>query len=195
MEAATKEFAQNGFPTANINVIARESGISIGSMYNYFESKEALFLEIIDRGYKIIEEVFSKIDAKPLNVFDKIEQLLRAAQAYSKQYPELIQIYLDMTSEGLSHLSSGLSGKLETISAFYYRALIAKSVKEGSIDPELDQRMAAFCLDNLILILQYSYASDYFKERLKIFVGEDAVEDDDKIIVEMMRFIKKALSS
>ncbi|MDM8516122.1 TetR/AcrR family transcriptional regulator [Desulfobacterales bacterium HSG16] len=128
LEVATKEFAQNGFPTANINVIARKSGISIGSMYNYFESKEALFLEIIDRGYKIIEEVFEKIESKPADVFEKIEQLLRAAQAYSKQYPELIQIYLDMTSEGLSHLSSKLSGKLETVSAFFFRTLIAESL-------------------------------------------------------------------
>ncbi|HOM88904.1 MAG TPA: TetR/AcrR family transcriptional regulator, partial [Spirochaetota bacterium] len=34
---ATKEFAKNGFKGANINIIAKKAGISIGSMYNYFE--------------------------------------------------------------------------------------------------------------------------------------------------------------
>ncbi len=44
----------NGFSAANINVMAKNAGISIGSMYNYFESKENLFLAVVDYGYKVL---------------------------------------------------------------------------------------------------------------------------------------------
>ncbi len=191
---AAAEFAKHGFKAANINVIAKKAGISIGSMYNYFSSKEDLFLTVIDYGYQVLESVISEIDLEKGDIFDKIERLLRAAQKYSKEYPELNQIYLDITSEGLSHLSVMLSRKMETISARFYRAMLSESKKSGEVDPELDEYVTSYCLDNLILLLQYSYTTDYFRERMKIFAGEDALEDDEKIISGMMVFIRKALS-
>jgi len=191
---AAAEFARYGFKAANINVIAKKAGISIGSMYNYFNSKEDLFLTIIDYGYQVLEGVLSEIDLEKGDIFDKIERLLRAAQKFSKKYPELNQIYLDITSEGLSHLSVMLSRKMETISARFYRALISESKKTGEVDPKIEEYVTSFCLDNLILLLQYSYTTDYFRERMKIFAGEDALDNDEKIVHGMMYFIRKALS-
>lgn len=194
LNTAAREFAANGFRAANINVIAKKAGISIGSMYNYFESKEALFLTIIDHGYRVLEAVLSEVDLKKGDIYDKIERLLRAAQKYSREYPELNQIYLDLTSEGLSHLSVMLSRKMETISALFYRGLIQRSKAEGSVDPSLDEHITAFCLDNLILMLQYAYTTDYFRERMKIFAGENALDEDERIIRGIMRFVRGALS-
>ncbi len=194
LEAATAEFAGKGFPGANINRIAEQAGISIGAMYNYFGSKDDLFLTIIDRAHTILEKVIQDISQADVDIFESIEKLFRAAQKYSQSYPELTQIYLDMTSEGLSHLSRQLSGKMETISSQYYRVLISKAKDAGQVDLNLDTRVAAFCLDNLIVMLQYSYASDYFKERLKIFIGTDAVGDEQRMIAEMMRFIRGAFA-
>ena len=190
---AAAEFATHGLKTANINVIAKKAGISIGSMYNYFSSKEDLFLSVIDYGYQVLERVISEIDLEKGDIFDKIERLLRAAQRYTREYPELNQIYLDMTSQGLSHLSVQLSRKMETISAQFYRSLLIASKQSGIVDPELDENIASFCLDNLILLLQFSYTTDYFQERMKIFAGEDAADNDEKMIQGMMRFIKNAL--
>ncbi len=192
LRAATSEFAGKGFPGANINVIAKKAGISIGAMYNYFGSKDDLFLTIIDRAHSILAQVIDEVEQADADIFKSIEKLLRDAQAYSKRYPELTQIYLDMTSEGLSHLSRQLSGQMETISSRFYQALIAKAAEEGRIDPGIDIRVASFCLDNLIMMIQYSYASDYFKERMQIFIGPDASRDDERIIQGMMHFIRGA---
>ena len=112
LDAGTAEFAAKGFPGANINTIAKKAGISIGAMYNYFGSKDDLFLTIIDRAHAILEKVIGEVEQADTDIFESIEKLLRAAQAYTKQYPELTQIYLDMTSEGLSHLSRQLSGQM-----------------------------------------------------------------------------------
>jgi len=194
LETAVAEFAGKGFSTANINVIAQKAGISIGSMYNYFESKEHLFLSVVDYGYKVLEEAISSVDLEKGDIFDKIEMLIRLAQKFSKENPQLNQIYLDLASQGLFHLSQKLSRQVEGITALFYRALINDAKKQGAIADDIDECVTSFCLDNMILLLQFSYSSEYYKERMKIFAGDDAVENDEKMVVQMMRFIRRALS-
>src|SRR4051812_21834682 len=43
VEAATKVFVAKGFRRTQIADIATELGVSVGNVYNYVESKEALF--------------------------------------------------------------------------------------------------------------------------------------------------------
>lgn len=193
LSAAAAEFAALGFSAANINVIARKADISIGSMYNYFESKEALFLTVGERGYRIILEVLSEINLDDGDIFDKFEKMFRAVQTYARKYRVYNQIYLDMASEGISHLSSQLSNTMEALTADYFKSLLSEAMGAGIIDSTLDMNVTAFCLDNLIITLQYSYTSPYLAERMKIFAGEDALENDEKMIQGIMRFIRNAL--
>jgi TetR/AcrR family transcriptional regulator len=195
IEAAIAEFSDKGFVAANINVIAKNAGISIGSMYNYFDSKESLFLTIVDYGYAVLEGVIASIDLEKGNIFDKFELLVRAAQQFSKAHPELIRIYLDSASSGLGHLSERLSRQVESITAEFYRGLIAEAKAAGLVARDIDAHAAAFCIDNLILLMQYSYTSGYFRERMKIFAGDDALENDEKIVAGIMRFIRGGLGA
>jgi len=48
LEAATAEFAREGYIGANINRISRTAGFAKGTIYNYFPSKRALMLALID---------------------------------------------------------------------------------------------------------------------------------------------------
>ncbi|MGC1679295.1 MAG: helix-turn-helix domain-containing protein [Candidatus Binataceae bacterium] len=51
IEAAIRVFATKGFRRAQMADIAREMGVSAGLLYNYVESKEALFYFVIDHGF------------------------------------------------------------------------------------------------------------------------------------------------
>jgi AcrR family transcriptional regulator len=48
LDAASEEFAKEGFKGANINRISIAAGFAKGTVYNYFESKRALMLALID---------------------------------------------------------------------------------------------------------------------------------------------------
>jgi len=48
LEAAAEEFAREGYAGANINRISRAAGFAKGTIYNYFSSKRALMLALID---------------------------------------------------------------------------------------------------------------------------------------------------
>ncbi len=49
LDAAMRVFAQKGFTRATNKDIAREAGITPGLIYYYFESKEAVFREIVEQ--------------------------------------------------------------------------------------------------------------------------------------------------
>jgi AcrR family transcriptional regulator len=195
LNAAIAEFAKKGFNAANINHIAKNADISIGSMYNYFSSKEDLYLTLIDYGYQLLESVISRIDLSEGSIFDKLEKLLRAAQEYSRMYPEITHIYIDISTEGLSHLSERLSRKMETISALYYQSLIDAAKRDGLVLSDVDAKIASFCIDNIIMMVQFSYASKYYAERLKIFTGiTELDENQEDLIAGIMQFLRRALA-
>ncbi|MFZ5816853.1 MAG: TetR family transcriptional regulator [Bacillota bacterium] len=49
LEAAQQAFAQHGYERASVNHIIELAGSSKGSFYHHFDSKEAVFLELMDR--------------------------------------------------------------------------------------------------------------------------------------------------
>jgi AcrR family transcriptional regulator len=51
IEAAVRVFTAKGYRRAQMDDIAAEMGVSKGTLYNYVESKEALFFLIFDQGF------------------------------------------------------------------------------------------------------------------------------------------------
>jgi AcrR family transcriptional regulator len=47
--AAARAFEQKGFDRASVNEIAERAGVSVGSLYQYYPSKEALLVALIER--------------------------------------------------------------------------------------------------------------------------------------------------
>jgi len=54
MDVALELFAREGYSHTSISQLAKEAEISKGLMYNYFESKEALLIALIEDGIKDI---------------------------------------------------------------------------------------------------------------------------------------------
>jgi len=73
LEAATNEFAQQGFEKANINQISISAGFAKGTIYNYFESKRMLMMELID---EISQSHFDFIQQQVLHKENAVERLI-----------------------------------------------------------------------------------------------------------------------
>jgi AcrR family transcriptional regulator len=52
LDAAAELFAQKGFVAASLDEIAEAAGFSRGAIHHHFDSKEDLFLAVIDRHYE-----------------------------------------------------------------------------------------------------------------------------------------------
>ena len=113
-EAAIHEFATKGFNAANINIIARAAGVSIGSMYSYFASKEDLFLQVMEYCLQRMYQLLSKVNREQ-GVVETFREMLSIARDAARQYPEMNQIYLDCSSQSLVSLSEQLSRDAEAV--------------------------------------------------------------------------------
>lgn len=195
LNVATKEFANKGFENANINNIAKNAGVSVGSLYKYFNTKQDLFLLTVHMGINSLEKVLVNYVNSDDSVSVKLEKIIREIQFTSKTFSEQIKLYNEMTVEGNAELVKQISKDMETVSSKTYSGLIKQGQRDGEIRADIDPDMAAFMLDNLFMSLQFSYACDYYAERFKVYVGEDVFERDDFVVEQMLKFIKSAFTA
>jgi AcrR family transcriptional regulator len=198
LDAAKRGFAASGFAGANINKIAEEAGISVGSMYKYFRTKEDLFLTLIEEYHKVIADSIDAVLARESSFAGRVESLLRACVDTSLADPEAVRLYIACTTEELSRLASPLSDSIEAVSASRYRALIAEAQGRGEVEASLDPGWAAFFLDDILLMTQFSVGSVYYRARLWLFLGVSGEAGreawtPDELVARSLAFIMRAL--
>jgi AcrR family transcriptional regulator len=60
LDAAEQEFARCGFAAASMETIARGSGVTKALLYQYFQSKEGLYVACVERGRARMFEVMAR---------------------------------------------------------------------------------------------------------------------------------------
>ena len=83
--------------------------------------------------------------------------------------------------------------EIEGVSPKVYTELLAKAQKQGKIDKNADPAMFAFFFDSLLMMVQFSYSCDNYKERMKLYCGEDIFQNSEKMVNELTRFLLNAL--
>ena len=193
LSTATEEFAQCGYEKANINVIADKAGVSIGSLYRYFSSKEDLFLKTVHEGTLFLSSTLEPIISSDQPILEKLRSIIHVIQTTSREHQSLIKLYSEMTSVGNRALAQRLSNEIETISAEAYAKLLKDGQDRGEVRKDMDPRLGAFFLDNLFMSLQFSYVNGYYIQRFRTYAGEAIIEQDEKVAREMVSFIQSAL--
>ncbi len=67
IESAARElFIKQGFHATSMRDIAKDAGVSLGNLYNYYETKDAIFESIVEKYLEVIDErlreMFASID-------------------------------------------------------------------------------------------------------------------------------------
>lgn len=66
LESAMELFRREGYAATSVERIAEKAGFSKGAVYSNFESKEAIFLAVLDtQGQQSLDRVLAEIDAAP----------------------------------------------------------------------------------------------------------------------------------
>lgn len=194
LSIAIEEFAENGFNNTNINVIVEKAGISIGSMYKYFRSKEDLYLTVVNLGLHQLELALNPIMSSKKTFFEKIRLIIDTLFEKTPELKALTRLYNRFTTESNSVLAAKLAGRLEGMAARAYSRLFTQAKREGLVDSKADEKVFAFCMDNIFLIMQFSLSSEYYHDRLKIFLGDDILNRRDFLKKQIYLFIENALT-
>jgi AcrR family transcriptional regulator len=171
MDVALEHFAKEGYYNTPISHIAKHAGISKGLMYNYFESKEDLLTEIINRSLHDLAENFDpdrdgRLSEEEFELFiRKLFALLREDQAFWRLFYQLFmqsevrKLLIDATISLLNSVqvnNSNSGNFLLVISGMISDYFMRKKVRKGEdYDPVLEGNMFMYTVEGFIMITAY----------------------------------------
>jgi AcrR family transcriptional regulator len=98
LEAALSEFAVSGLAGTSTEDVARRAGISQPYLFRLFPTKKALFLELVRRCFRRVEDVFTAAAGEALGE----EALMAMGDAYGKLLEDRTLLLLQMQAYAAS---------------------------------------------------------------------------------------------
>jgi len=139
LEAAAAEFARYGLGGARVERMAAQAGVNVRMLYYYFSSKDALFLAVLERAYRMIREAEQRLELDQAEPEEAVRRLVRFTWEFQLTRPEFITL---LNSENLhrgrhlakSVLVEGLHAPLlETIGR-----VLARGARAGAFRDDVD---------------------------------------------------------
>ena len=161
LDAALKVFATRGFYNAKVSEVAREAGVADGTIYLYFESKDALLIALFeDRMQRIIARANDELARSEGSVLDKIRQAIALHLSLVVDDPDLAEfITVELRQSGKFVKEYDNPKFTEYLRIF--RDLILAGQEQGLIRRTVDARLvvrAIFgALDELLLTLSLTH--------------------------------------
>jgi AcrR family transcriptional regulator len=150
LTAAKAVFERSGFLEARISDIAKEAGLSHGSFYHYFESKEQIFREVADDQESNLTAPVPETDRESASV-GEFERLLVANKRYLTRYRDNGRIMgvIEEVSRYDEEVHSARQAR-QRMFAERAEASIRRLQKSGAADKELDAEIAALALGAMV---------------------------------------------
>jgi AcrR family transcriptional regulator len=158
LEAAVPEFAAHGLAGTSTEVVARRAGISQPYLFRLFPTKKALFVALVDRCFRRVQDTFSTAAAD----LSGDEAMAAMAEAYEQLLTDRTLLLLQMQAyagcddpevraatragfKGLWELTERLTGLpfQEVVDFFAVGMLI--NVAAAMDLPSVDERWTSWC--------------------------------------------------
>lgn len=107
-DAALRVFTRLGFHGTSVRDIAKEAGVSIGNLYNYYPTKEEIFKSIIERYETHMEKLRRKALGPIHGVFepDELKRMAHVIREIVYDNPDYWRLmYIDITEFGNRHFA------------------------------------------------------------------------------------------
>lgn len=145
LEAAAQVLVEEGYDRASTNRIAKVAGVSVGSLYQYFPSKEALVIALCrrhsDEMLSLLEDCVTRLWDEPLEVAVRtyVQSWLAAHRLDPELHRAIVQQALHL---GLEHIR-----QIQERAAVVVRAYLERH-RAVLVPKDLD--MAAYLLVNCV---------------------------------------------
>ena len=136
-QSALLLFASKGLAATRIGDIARESGMSMGLVYHYYASKEAVYTALVQTAFKRLNTAVDALESMPQSAWEKIEMALTSIgndfinNTHSRCYHLLIaqsDLYTEVPEQARRIIDSERRKPYKAMSR-----IIKKGQEEGSI--------------------------------------------------------------
>lgn len=143
LAAAGKCFRKKGFHQTSMQELCAEAGLSPGSVYRYFPSKNAIIEALVEQEKDYFFELFRRLDRQT----DTLTGMLAMMDAFTS--PDVGQVHLDAETTAEAFRQEAVHETLRRYDAEVndrLTALIREGQENGSIRRSADPRAAAILL-------------------------------------------------
>lgn len=140
LRAAMEEFSDKGLGGARIDAIAERAGVNKRLIYYYFESKEEVFLAVLEQTYSDIRDAEAELHLERMEPTDAVRALVAFTWRHYLEHPEFLTL---LNSENL-HRARHLQGSprirqlnsplIQTLGEVLERGRAAGTFR-GGVDP------------------------------------------------------------
>ncbi len=180
-------FAERGFNQTDMAELASRADVAKGSIYNYFESKEDLYLYIcrdgIERSRKAI---YGEMDPS-WDIYRQVDHIFRMGSHFVQAHPHYLILYDNIASAGMERFSEQMSLEVEKYTADYLKRLIRRDMQRGLVRDDVDVNLAAFLINSLYIVFMTSLVSNHFKIRMREYLEIEGELNSEAIEKHMRR--------
>ncbi len=159
LDAAVKIFAAKGFHNATVAEIAAASGFAIGTIYQFFASKEQLYAAMLTEKLEMMYACIRSAVEEEADIIRKIELLVASHFRYVEENAEFCSIFVRGDYLALSEGSAELRTRMRSDYTFhvaFIEAVMRAGISAGVLK-EMDTTMMAAALTGIV----NSYASKW----------------------------------
>ncbi|MEM6840613.1 MAG: TetR/AcrR family transcriptional regulator [Bacteroidota bacterium] len=144
IEAAFEEFALYSYQEASLNRLVKKLGIAKGSIYQYFEDKQALYFYL--KEYVIArkrEFMQSAITTTPDNFWVWLEALFHQGLAFDAQYPVMNRFLYRYSQERMIPEVTRDMVRYDQEALDFFSSIIVQQQEQGILKKNLDATVMA----------------------------------------------------
>ncbi len=164
LKAAARLFAEKSFHDVTMEEVAHEVGVAKGTLYIYFESKEKLYLGILENAFEelvdLIENEIAKDDPAP----EKLAKVLKLIYGYYSQNKDVLRI-LSRDETHLIREHYELTEQWRGRGVKLYKRIIQKGIKEGTFRP-INPTLAALMIYGVVRSVTFYYDAHKSPEKV-----------------------------
>lgn len=151
IEIALDEFASNDYHHASVSKIVAKAGIAKGSVYQYFEDKQDLFMHLLDVANK---EMLAHITQTPppdpnADFFETLRWQMSVTVQAAVKYPVHSKLARRAYSSPLPFRDTILE-KAKKVREEHFQGLVVQAQSSGKLDPRLDPAMVSFMVRGIM---------------------------------------------
>lgn len=155
---AARLFSEKSYHDVTMDEIAEKVGVAKGTIYLYFESKERLYLEILEQGFRAIESLIEKEIAKSERAPEKLKKVLKLIFGFYRKNLDILRI-LSRDETHLIREHYEFTEHWRDRRVKLYKRILEKGVKEGSFR-EINTELTSLIIFGLVRSVMFFYNTD-----------------------------------
>ena len=163
LKTAQELFSSHGFHHVSMNLIAEESGFSIGTLYNFFKDKEDLYGELVRDNYQAFHHELVQALEGPGDEVERIRSYVSAEGRFFENNRSMLRLYFAETRKSSFDIKSGLDVELRAIYEDFLQKLAAvfeSGIKRGLFRQLMEPYYLAVAVSSLTNAFLFLWLED-----------------------------------